>query len=54
MDDYFWSWGMENLEVIENIYLLIQCYEISWVAAFFFNPQDKLLKLPWLSFFLAS
>ena len=36
MDDYFWSWGMENLEVIENIYLLIQCYEISGVAAFFF------------------
>ena len=23
MDDYFWSWGMENLEVIEDIYLLI-------------------------------
>lgn len=48
--------GNENLEVIEDIYLLIQSYEISWVAAFFFffSPQDKLLKLPWLSFLLAS
>lgn len=36
MDGYFWSWGMEILEVIEDIYLLIQSYEISWVAAFFF------------------
>ena len=36
MDDYFWSYGMENLEAIKDIYLLIQSYEILWEAAFFF------------------
>ena len=36
MDDYFWSYGMENLEEIKDIYLLIQSYEILWEAAFFF------------------
>lgn len=36
MDDYFWSYGMENLEEIKDIYLLIQSYEILWEATFFF------------------